>query len=44
MWKGCAGPNGARNGVFAARLAREGMSGPLMHLKEFWCMEPNIKW
>lgn len=28
MWKGCAGPNGARNGVFAARLAREGMSGP----------------
>ena len=28
MWKGCAGPNGARNGIFAARLAREGMSGP----------------
>lgn len=28
MWKGCAGPNGARNGVFAARLAGEGMSGP----------------
>lgn len=28
MWKGCAGPNGARNGVFAAILASEGMSGP----------------
>ncbi|AGW90191.1 MmgE/PrpD family protein [Cupriavidus sp. DF5525] len=27
-WKGCAGPNGARNGVFAALLAREGVSGP----------------
>jgi len=28
MWKGCAGPNGARNGLFAALLASEGMSGP----------------
>jgi 2-methylcitrate dehydratase len=28
MWKGCAGPNGARNGVFAALLAGEGMTGP----------------
>jgi 2-methylcitrate dehydratase len=28
MWKGCAGPNGARNGIFAALLAREGMTGP----------------
>ena len=28
MWKGCAGPNGARNGIFAALLAAEGMSGP----------------
>ena len=27
-WKGCAGPNGARNGVFAAMLAREGITGP----------------
>ncbi|CAH2894508.1 MAG: hypothetical protein PCALPYG88_0643 [uncultured Paraburkholderia sp.] len=27
-WKGCAGPNGARNGIFAALLAREGVSGP----------------
>jgi 2-methylcitrate dehydratase len=28
MWKGCAGPNGARHGIFAARLAQEGMTGP----------------
>ena len=28
MWKGCAGPNGARNGIFAARLAHAGMTGP----------------
>jgi 2-methylcitrate dehydratase len=28
MWKGCAGPNAARNGLFAAQLAREGMTGP----------------
>ena len=28
MWKGCAGPNGARNGIFAASLAAEGLTGP----------------
>jgi 2-methylcitrate dehydratase len=28
MWKGCAGPNAARNGLFAALLAWEGMKGP----------------
>ena len=28
MWKGCAFANAARNGVFAAMLASEGMSGP----------------
>jgi 2-methylcitrate dehydratase len=27
-WKGCAFANAARNGVFAAMLAREGLSGP----------------
>ncbi|MFT3816545.1 MAG: MmgE/PrpD family protein [Rubrivivax sp.] len=27
-WKGCAGPNGARNGLFAALLAAEGVTGP----------------
>jgi 2-methylcitrate dehydratase len=28
MWKGCAGGNAARNGVFAAVLAQAGMTGP----------------
>jgi 2-methylcitrate dehydratase len=28
MWKGCAAANAARNGVFAALIAREGMTGP----------------
>jgi 2-methylcitrate dehydratase len=28
MWKACAFANAARNGVFAATLAREGMTGP----------------
>lgn len=28
MWKGCAGPNAARNGLFAAMLARRGLTGP----------------
>jgi 2-methylcitrate dehydratase len=28
MWKGCAAANAASNGVFAALLAREGMTGP----------------
>jgi 2-methylcitrate dehydratase len=28
MWKGCAAANGARQGVFAALLAEQGMAGP----------------
>lgn len=28
MWKGCAAANAARNGVFAALLAKRGMTGP----------------
>jgi 2-methylcitrate dehydratase len=28
MWKGCAGANAARNGVFAAYAAQAGMTGP----------------
>jgi 2-methylcitrate dehydratase len=27
-WKACAGPNSARNGIFAALLARDGVTGP----------------
>ena len=30
MWKGCAGPNSARNGAIAAQLAAHGMTGPGM--------------
>lgn len=28
MWKGCAGANAARNAIFAAQLAAEGMTAP----------------
>ena len=28
MWKGCAAPAAARSAIFAAELAKEGMSGP----------------
>ena len=28
MWKGCSFANAARNGIFSATLAREGMTGP----------------
>jgi len=28
MWKGCAGPNAGRNGLFAALLAKRGLTGP----------------
>ena len=28
MWKGCSAPNAARNGIFAALMARRGMTGP----------------
>lgn len=28
MWKGCAAPNAARNGVFAALMARGSLTGP----------------
>lgn len=28
MWKGCAAANGARQGLFAANLAAQGMTGP----------------
>ncbi|MBI2510066.1 MAG: MmgE/PrpD family protein [Betaproteobacteria bacterium] len=36
MWKGCAGPNAARNGVFAAQLAREGLTGPERAIEGKW--------
>ncbi len=36
MWKGCAGANAARNGVFAAMLAHEGMTGPQDVIEGKW--------
>lgn len=36
MWKGCAGANAARNGIFAAQLAREGMTGPGQAIEGKW--------
>jgi 2-methylcitrate dehydratase len=33
MWKGCAEAHAARNGLFAAELAREGMSGPALAIE-----------
>jgi len=36
MWKGVAGPNAARNGIFAADLARAGMTGPGQAIEGKW--------
>ncbi len=36
MWKGCAAANAARNGVFAAQLAHEGMTGPQDVIEGKW--------
>lgn len=36
MWKSCAGANAARNGVFAALLAREGLTGPDQAITGRW--------
>jgi 2-methylcitrate dehydratase len=36
MWKGCAAANAARNGVFAAQLAREGLGGPEQAIEGKW--------
>jgi 2-methylcitrate dehydratase len=36
MWKGCAAANAARNGDFAAQLAKEGLSGPAQAIEGKW--------
>jgi len=36
MWKGCAAANAARNGLFAAMLAAEGLTGPEQSLTGKW--------
>jgi len=39
MWKGCAAANAARNGVFAAMLAREGITGPQNTIEGRWGLQ-----
>jgi len=36
MWKGCAAADAARNGVFAAQLAQEGLTGPEQAIEGKW--------
>mgnify|MGYP003337105513 FL=1 len=36
MWKGCAAANAARNGLFAAELAHEGITGPQNAITGRW--------
>lgn len=36
MWKGCAAANASRNGLFAAELAGEGMTGPQFAIEGRW--------
>ena len=36
MWKGCAAANAARNGIFAAMLAADGLTGPDAPLEGKW--------
>ncbi len=39
MWKGCAAANAARNGVFAAMLARAGITGPQNTIEGRWGLQ-----
>jgi 2-methylcitrate dehydratase len=42
MWKGCAAANAARNGVFAAQLAAEGLTGPDYAIEGRWGMQHAV--
>jgi 2-methylcitrate dehydratase len=42
MWKGAAAANAARNGVFAAQLAAEGMTGPDFPFEGHWGMQHAV--
>lgn len=47
MWKGCAAANASRNGVFAAQLAREGLTGPEEAIEGkygLWRMLGKFQW
>ena len=39
MWKGCAAANAARNGLFAAMLARDGLTGPQNTISGRWGLQ-----
>ena len=39
MWKGCAAANAARNGLFAAMLARDGITGPQNTISGRWGLQ-----
>ena len=46
-WKGCAGANAARNGLFAAILAQEGFTGPEAAIEGrfgLWDMTARFDW
>ncbi len=46
-WKGCAGANAARNGLFAAILAQEGFTGPDQAIEGqfgLWDMAEKFDW
>ena len=46
-WKGCAGANAARNGLFAAILAQEGFTGPEAAIEGkfgLWDMAGQFNW
>jgi 2-methylcitrate dehydratase len=42
MWKNCAAANAARNGIFAAALAKEGMTGPAEALDGRWGLQSVV--
>ena len=39
MWKGCAAANAARNGIFAAMLAQDGITGPQNTISGRWGLQ-----
>lgn len=42
MWKGCAAANAARNGVFAALLAQQGLTGPEDAIEGRWGLQRAV--
>jgi 2-methylcitrate dehydratase len=42
MWKNCAAANAARNGIFAAVLAKEGLTGPAEAMDGRWGLQSVV--